>query len=64
MTDPLMERARVLGLHGLVAHWDDIGETGRLAGTLHSRLTGYPSDSKITPHGARPSLDGRADSRR
>ena len=30
MTDPLMERARVLGLHGLVAHWDDIGEIGRL----------------------------------
>ena len=30
MTDPLMERARALGLHGLVAHWDDIGETGWL----------------------------------
>ena len=30
MTDPLMDRARALGLHGLVAHWDDIGETGWL----------------------------------
>ena len=30
MTDPLMERARALGLHGLVAHWDEIGETDRL----------------------------------
>ena len=30
MTDPLMERVRALGLHGLVAHWDDIGETGWL----------------------------------
>ena len=30
MTDPLMERARALGLHGLVAHWDNIGETGWL----------------------------------
>ena len=27
MTDPLMDRARALGLHGLVAHRDDIGET-------------------------------------
>ena len=31
MTDPLIDRARALGLHGLVAHWDDIGETGWLA---------------------------------
>ena len=30
MTDPLMDRAQALGLHGLVAHWDDIGETGWL----------------------------------
>ena len=30
MTDTLMDRARELGLHGLVAHWDDIGETGWL----------------------------------
>ena len=30
MTDPLIDRARALGLHGLVAHWDDIGETGWL----------------------------------
>ena len=26
MTDSLMDRARALGLHGLVAHWDEIGE--------------------------------------
>ena len=26
MTDTLMDRARALGLHGLVAHWDEIGE--------------------------------------
>ena len=31
MTDPLMERARALGLHGIVAHWDDIEETGWLS---------------------------------
>ena len=30
MTDSLIDRARALGLHGLVAHWDDIGETGWL----------------------------------
>ncbi len=24
MTDPLMERARALGLHGLIAHWDEV----------------------------------------
>ena len=30
MTDPLMERARALRLYGLIAHWDDIGETGWL----------------------------------
>ena len=30
---------------------------GRVAGTLHSRLTGRPSDSKITPHEMRPSPD-------
>ena len=37
MTDPLMDRARALGLHGLVAHWDDIGETGWL--TAQTRRT-------------------------
>ena len=26
MTDSLKERARALGLHGLVAHWGEIGE--------------------------------------
>ena len=30
MTDTLKERARALRLYGLVAHWDDIGETGWL----------------------------------
>ena len=28
MNDPLMERARTLKLFGLLAHWDEIGETG------------------------------------
>ena len=26
--DPLMERAKILKLHGLLAHWEEIGETG------------------------------------
>ena len=26
MTDSLMDRARALGLHGLVAHWDEVAE--------------------------------------
>ena len=26
MTDSLMDRARALGLHGLIAHWDEVGE--------------------------------------
>ena len=34
MTDPLMERARALGLHGIVAHWDDIEETGWLSALI------------------------------
>jgi len=28
MNDPLMERARTLKLFGLLAHWEEIGETG------------------------------------
>ena len=26
--DPLMARAKALKLHGMLAHWDEIGETG------------------------------------
>ena len=26
MSDNLMNRARALGLHGLIAHWDEVGE--------------------------------------
>ena len=26
MTDTLKDRARALGLHGLIAHWDEVGE--------------------------------------
>ncbi len=35
MNDPLMERARALKLYGLLAHWDEIGETGWIESLIH-----------------------------
>lgn len=35
MNDPLMERARTLKLFGLLAHWDEIGETGWIEPLIH-----------------------------
>ncbi len=26
--DPLIERAKTLQLHGLISHWEEIGQTG------------------------------------
>lgn len=33
--DPLMERAKALKLHGLIAHWQAIGETGWIESLIH-----------------------------
>ena len=35
MNDPLMERARTLKLFGLLAHWEEIGETGWIESLIH-----------------------------
>ncbi len=34
MTDTLMERARALGLHGLLAHWGEVVERDWIAGLI------------------------------
>ena len=41
MTDTLIDRARDLGLHGLLAHWDEIGEPDWLA-----RLIAWEEDER------------------
>ncbi len=34
MTDTLMERARALGLNGLLAHWGEVAERDWIAGLI------------------------------
>ena len=36
MTGTLMERARALGLHGLLVHWDELAERDWLAWLIAS----------------------------